>query len=111
MSREFPVQKDQHGERGTIPWSLAEVAYEAYSAAGHGSQSLERLAERGGFGWAELLMLFRGPEHYKASHSCASACWSDPRQGLCTVGCGDCDACRAINAKATAEYQAKGDIV
>lgn len=39
---------------GTISWALAEKAFAAYQAEGHRSQSLQRLAERGGFSHAEL---------------------------------------------------------
>lgn len=67
----FPIQGESlrvpwitHGvykiEAGWIPWALAEIAYKAYAKDGHGSQSLERLAERGGFGWNELLACLRG---------------------------------------------------
>lgn len=41
-----------------IPWWLAEVAYEFYHSR-HPSQSLERLAERGGFGRQELVAYLR----------------------------------------------------
>lgn len=47
-------------EAGWIPWTIAEIAYKVYCDAGHGSQTLERLAERGGFGWFELVALLRG---------------------------------------------------
>lgn len=50
--RPCPIQ-DQSGEYRAIPWGLAEILYPAY---GH-DQSLERLAERGGFGRGELGML------------------------------------------------------
>ena len=43
----------------TIPWWLAEEAYAYYASRYGTSQSLERLAERGGFGREELLMLLR----------------------------------------------------
>lgn len=46
--RPCPIQ-DRFGI-SAIPWGLAEILYPAY---GH-SQKLERLAERGGFGRAEL---------------------------------------------------------
>ena len=39
---------------GHIPWWLAEVAYRVYAALCGTHQSLDRLAERGGFGWDEL---------------------------------------------------------
>lgn len=47
-------------EPGWVPWTVAEVAYKAYCDAGHGGQSLETLAERGGFGWFELMAGLRG---------------------------------------------------
>lgn len=51
--RPYPMQEERQ-RRGltvrAIPWGLAEMLHPAY---GHG-QSLERMAERGGFGRAEL---------------------------------------------------------
>jgi hypothetical protein len=67
-NRPFPIQHEySRNERGemerhaecTIPWWLAEIAYEWYSRQYGTIQSLERLAERGGFGRKELLMLIR----------------------------------------------------
>lgn len=49
----FPIQ---HG--GSIPWWLAEIAYEHYHENWPG-QTLERMAERGGFGVKELIALIR----------------------------------------------------
>lgn len=53
----FPLQASSKptkpGPR-QIPWSVAEMAYGAYSARYGTDQSLERLAERGGFGWNEM---------------------------------------------------------
>jgi hypothetical protein len=46
-------------ESCTIPWWLAEIAYEHYAKLFGTSQSLKRLAERGGFGRDELLILLR----------------------------------------------------
>lgn len=51
--RPFPIQGG-----GSIPWWLAEVAFEYYHENWK-SQSLERLAERGGFGVAELVGFIR----------------------------------------------------
>jgi hypothetical protein len=51
----FPIQGV-----GTIPWSLAERAYTRYAQLHGRGQSLQRLAERGGFGLAELGFLLRG---------------------------------------------------
>lgn len=64
--RRFPV----HSSKGeTIPWSEAERVYEAYAKRFPGSaasQSIERIAQRGGFSrWeiADLLGLPHGPTH------------------------------------------------
>lgn len=54
-ARQFPIQ-----EVGLIPWSVAERAYARYASLYGRKQSLERLAERGGFGLAELGYLLRG---------------------------------------------------
>lgn len=49
------LRRDRDPDAPTsIPWSLAEKAYEVYSSKYGTSQSLERLAERGGFGLGEL---------------------------------------------------------
>jgi hypothetical protein len=50
---------------GQIPWGLAEIAYAEYVRRHGSSQTLERLAERGGFGWSELyeLLAFKGHRH------------------------------------------------
>lgn len=52
--RRAPVQGDRYRVAGTIPWSVHLKAWEGYAAAGHGSQSAERLAERGGFSYGEV---------------------------------------------------------
>lgn len=49
----FPIQGV-----GTVAWEAAEHAYRAYSARYGKDQSLERLAQRGGFGLAEFAMLY-----------------------------------------------------
>lgn len=54
----FPIQC-QRGAKPhplKIPWRLAELAYSVYAADYGKSQSLERLAERGGFGPGEMDM-------------------------------------------------------
>lgn len=43
-----------------IPWGLYERLWRIYDDHGHGSQSAERLAERGGFSRSELGMLAIG---------------------------------------------------
>ncbi len=68
-TRPFPIQgetsyRDSGGrmvypQQSTIPWWLAEEAYIYYSAKYGKEQSLERLAERGGFGRIELLLFLR----------------------------------------------------
>ena len=67
--KQFPIQPDLRSKPdgypgGFIPWAIAEQAYEQYVKLGHGSQSLERLAERHGFGWQELTQLLRGENPY-----------------------------------------------
>ena len=67
-SRRFPIQgemRQPHGERMqrippiTIPWTVAEIAFATYSRQNTNGQTLERLAERAGFGRDELLDLLR----------------------------------------------------
>lgn len=65
-NRPFPIQKELghlkdpwNGQACTIPWWLAQEAYAWYAHMYGTSQSLERIAERGGFGRAELIMLLR----------------------------------------------------
>lgn len=55
-NRVFPLQPTRGAQSGprSIPWSVAEKAYAVYSARFGTYQSLERLAERGGFGWSEM---------------------------------------------------------
>ena len=52
--RMFPMQKGP-----PIPWETAKVIYRAYSRLYGTQQSLERLGERGGFGWAEVPVIFK----------------------------------------------------
>ncbi len=59
-TRPFPIQRESRGkEASTIPWWLAEIAYEYYSSQYGTGQSLERLAERHGFGRNELVAFIR----------------------------------------------------
>ena len=64
-TRPFPIQGNSftggpaYTKLSTIPWWLAEEAYAYYSATYGKGQSLERLAERGGFGREELLLFLR----------------------------------------------------
>ena len=55
--RRAPVQGDYGKTRrapGTVTWAEHEEAYTAYAARFGTSQSAERLAERGGFGYQEM---------------------------------------------------------
>jgi hypothetical protein len=56
MNKLFPIQRDRDAKPHPmrIPWSVAELAYSVYSARYGTSQSLETLAERGGFGAGEM---------------------------------------------------------
>lgn len=64
--RRFPIQgkwqRGGYGDRppGTVPWEVAEVAYAAYAARFGSDQSLNRLAERGGFDHGDMDMFAPG---------------------------------------------------
>lgn len=66
-TRPFPIQAEglrrkpvpHYPKMSTIPWWLAEIAYEQYCEKYGSQQSLEQLAERGGFGRAELVSLLQ----------------------------------------------------
>lgn len=66
--RPFPIQGEGVGhdrkERTYIPWWLAEEAYAEYVRRFGNQQTLQRLADRGGFGRDELLMLLRGEDKH-----------------------------------------------
>ncbi len=59
---QFPIIPDRRRDSTVaphpmkVPWSVAELAYSVYMRRGGGDQSLERLAERGGFGAVEMDM-------------------------------------------------------
>ncbi len=72
--RRFPIQAEDVGRvhprrpAGTVPWSVGVAAWERYAARYGRDQSVERIAERGGFGFGEM-HLFLGPswvEHFEA---------------------------------------------
>ena len=58
IDRLFPIQKQRDAKPHPmlIPWSVAELAYSVYAGRYGTGQSLERLAERGGFGPGEMDM-------------------------------------------------------
>lgn len=54
---EFPLQTERNYPRPgpiAVPWSVAEKAWAVYAGKYGTSQSVERLAQRGGFGWSEM---------------------------------------------------------
>ena len=57
----FPMQPDRHDgeiDAPSLPWEVAEAIYTHMYAQLHGSgQSLERLAERGGFSFGEIRVM------------------------------------------------------
>lgn len=61
---QFPLQVERRGKTKpgpvSVPWSVAERAWVAYAQRYGTEQSVERLAERGGFGWSEMDDLFPG---------------------------------------------------
>lgn len=61
--RRAPVQADSHRNKpaGSIAWSEHLEAWSAYAAKYGSDQSAERIAERAGFGYGELVM-FLGRE-------------------------------------------------
>lgn len=48
---------------GEVPWGVAALAYEHYAKLYGRTQSMDRIAERGGFGWTELVALLKGVDH------------------------------------------------
>lgn len=67
--RRFPIQASRIEHRDgriesipatSVPWSEAEIAYETYAQLFGTQQSLERLAERGGFGRGEFTIFRAG---------------------------------------------------
>lgn len=58
QERVFPIQSERGAKPHPlkIPWSIAELAYSVYSGRYGRGQSLEELAERGGFGPGEMDM-------------------------------------------------------
>jgi hypothetical protein len=60
--RMFPIQSERGAKPHPIriPWSVAEKAFSVYSARYGRDQSLERMAERGGFGPGEMDLFLPG---------------------------------------------------
>jgi len=57
----FPIQHDDLGPTFHIPWDVAKLAYEEYHHLFPNEQTLEIIAQRGGFSWGELV-LFLSPK-------------------------------------------------
>lgn len=76
-NRRFPMQGTRGAPGGWIPWWLAEIVYAGYVARYGAGQSLERLAERGGFGFEEMGMLLSlsedEPRHLPRSRKIVTA--------------------------------------
>lgn len=69
--RKSVLPGDDHKIRpGSVPWSVHLQAWEEYARQGHGSQSAERVAERGGFGYYEIQCLLSGECHPYRSKKC-----------------------------------------
>jgi hypothetical protein len=70
--RRAPVQRESRLRvpAGTIPWRTHLEAWRGYAAAGHGSQSAERIAERGGFSYREVQCAIAG--HYGEVATCTA---------------------------------------
>lgn len=63
--RRFPIQCSHHYTDRckytlSVPWPVAEMAYEVYASKYGREQSLEQLAERAGFAETELIWLLSG---------------------------------------------------
>ena len=66
--RPFPTLRDANGKHWSIPYWVAEEAFKVYggTTGTRYGQSLERIAERGGFSWEELVALLRGEDSWRA---------------------------------------------
>lgn len=70
--KRFPMQ-----DGPDIDWTTAEKIYEIYSELYGTQQSLERLAERGGFGWEEVAMLVKDLKIIRKKRNARSRTTSD----------------------------------
>jgi hypothetical protein len=70
-ARRAPVQGEYKGvgksiPAGTISWEEHVAAWEVYDKKWHNGQSAERIAQRGGFAYSELVeLLGRSPETWE----------------------------------------------
>lgn len=82
-----PVQGSRDGFE--VPWDVHVRAWQVYAACGHRSQSAVRIAERGGFGASEMVMLLSERQVYT----------NDAWQPINDVQRARLDAIRAIGAE------------
>jgi hypothetical protein len=110
--RMFPIQ----AQRGAaphpmqVPWHVAELAYSVYAGQNGTGQSLERLAQRGGFGpeemdellpdWRERCILAAQPKAPSPTSDCPVCGWQSDQEAL------DCE---AAYEKATGRKLEPGD--
>ncbi len=79
MSDKFaPIQMPDRNKRFRVPWRIHMKAWEQYDRLGHGDQSAERIAERGGFGLEELILLLAGENPWRISNEEIQK-WETPR--------------------------------
>ena len=66
--RPFPTLRDEDGTKWSIPWWIAEEAFKTYAGptGSRYGQSLDRIAERGGFSWDEIIALLRGEDAWRS---------------------------------------------
>lgn len=77
--RRAPVQGSREHGPGTISWAEHEQVWAAYAGPHGSSQSPERIAQRGGFGWGECVR-FLGREH-STSLARGTAASAEPEAG------------------------------
>ncbi len=58
IPKDFPINQSttdrSYDKKQFIPKEIVQIVWEQYAKDGHGSQSLDRIGERGGFGWYEI---------------------------------------------------------
>ena len=64
-SRRFPMM-----DGPSIDWTTAQEIYTVYSCLHGTGQSIERIAERGGFGWAEVPWLLKRHQEIVRDQRC-----------------------------------------
>ena len=57
--KQFPIQRDRDNPASSVPWWLAKEAWKFYDSEFRTGQSIERMAQRGGFSRDELLWFLR----------------------------------------------------